>query len=398
MSGFAPPNPLSYAGQVAIPSINRPFPPTTSFNDFNVPTIWTDTLNMNAYVLVSKSLGIANWILIGGVPGALNTITTPDSTVVVPSAGNIDFLNGTGMNITGSGNNITFNSSGSVPVLFTADAGSATPSGNNLNILGGSTGLTTSGAGATISLTGTLNVAHGGTGDTSLTAYSVLCGGTTSTNPVQSVVSLGTTGQVLTSNGAAMLPTWQTNSNGNVSGPGSSTDRAISTWNGTGGNALFDNSTTKIDSSGRFTNSGQTAFTAHVSTPKTSVTGDGTTYTILFEVVDFDQGSNYNTGTGIFTAPISGKYLFTTCVSFSSVGGAHTSLIIQIFTPGINYELFRINPSAISVSGQVTFSAFFSINLTATDDVKIIVTVAGGTKTVDIQGTPQSFFGGYLIC
>ena len=52
-------------------------------------------------------------------------------------------------------------------------------------------------------------VALGGTGDSSLTAYSVLCGGTTSTGVVQSVASLGTVGQYLVSNGSA-LPTWQT--------------------------------------------------------------------------------------------------------------------------------------------------------------------------------------------
>lgn len=42
-----------------------------------------------------------------------------------------------------------------------------------------------------------------------LTAYSVVCGGTTNTNQLQSVASVGTAGQVLTSNGAGALPTWQ---------------------------------------------------------------------------------------------------------------------------------------------------------------------------------------------
>lgn len=54
-----------------------------------------------------------------------------------------------------------------------------------------------------------LPVAGGGTGVASLTAYSVICGGTTGTGAVQSVSGLGTSGQVLTSNGAAALPTWQ---------------------------------------------------------------------------------------------------------------------------------------------------------------------------------------------
>jgi hypothetical protein len=54
-----------------------------------------------------------------------------------------------------------------------------------------------------------VSVAQGGTGDSSVTAYAVLCGGTTSTGAVQSVSGVGTSGQVLTSNGASALPTWQ---------------------------------------------------------------------------------------------------------------------------------------------------------------------------------------------
>jgi hypothetical protein len=56
---------------------------------------------------------------------------------------------------------------------------------------------------------GTAVVAGGGTGVTSNTAYAVLCGGTTSTNPVQSIAGVGASGQVLTSNGAGVLPTFQ---------------------------------------------------------------------------------------------------------------------------------------------------------------------------------------------
>lgn len=63
-----------------------------------------------------------------------------------------------------------------------------------------------SGTGAT----GTVAVDYGGTGRTSHTAYAVLCGGTTSTGAQQSIASVGTSGQVLTSNGAGALPTFQT--------------------------------------------------------------------------------------------------------------------------------------------------------------------------------------------
>jgi hypothetical protein len=57
-------------------------------------------------------------------------------------------------------------------------------------------------------------VADGGQGNASLTAFAVLCGGTTSTAAVQAVASVGTTGQVLTSNGAGALPTFQAGGGG----------------------------------------------------------------------------------------------------------------------------------------------------------------------------------------
>ena len=56
---------------------------------------------------------------------------------------------------------------------------------------------------------GTLAVPRGGTGLATATAYAVLCGGTTSTGAFQNVASVGTSGQVLTSNGAGALPTFQ---------------------------------------------------------------------------------------------------------------------------------------------------------------------------------------------
>lgn len=52
-------------------------------------------------------------------------------------------------------------------------------------------------------------VASGGSGRGTATAYAVICGGTTSTAAHQSIASVGTSGQVLTSNGAGALPTFQ---------------------------------------------------------------------------------------------------------------------------------------------------------------------------------------------
>jgi hypothetical protein len=61
---------------------------------------------------------------------------------------------------------------------------------------------------------GTAVVAGGGTGNTTFTAYSVITAGTTATGAFQNVSGVGTSGQILTSNGASALPTWQANSGG----------------------------------------------------------------------------------------------------------------------------------------------------------------------------------------
>jgi hypothetical protein len=63
-----------------------------------------------------------------------------------------------------------------------------------------------------------VTVAQGGTGATSQTAYAVLCGGTTSTGAFQSIAGVGTSGQVLTSNGAGALPTFQAAAGATITG------------------------------------------------------------------------------------------------------------------------------------------------------------------------------------
>lgn len=58
-------------------------------------------------------------------------------------------------------------------------------------------------------------VSKGGTGlTTATTAYGVVCAGTTATGAFQVLNSLGTSGYVLTSNGASALPSWQASGGG----------------------------------------------------------------------------------------------------------------------------------------------------------------------------------------
>lgn len=111
--------------------------------------------------------------------------TLTNKTFDTAGAGNIFRLNGTQVSaITGTGAAVLATS----PALVTPNLG--TPSAA---VLTNATGLP---------------VAGGGTGVATLTAYAPVFGGTTATGPVQGGTT-GTTGQLLTSNGPGVLPTFQ---------------------------------------------------------------------------------------------------------------------------------------------------------------------------------------------
>ena len=167
-------------------------------------------------VLLANTSGAPTW---GSVPstGAVTTFQTslngltPNTATAgaVTLAGTLGPTSGgTGLSAYTTGDIIYASATNTLAALADVATGNALISG----------GVTTAPSWGKIGLTthvsGTLPVANGGTGATSQTAYAVLTGGTTSTGAFQSVASVGTSGQVLTSNGAGALPTFQTSSAG----------------------------------------------------------------------------------------------------------------------------------------------------------------------------------------
>lgn len=218
MTAIPPFGPLAYEGTVAVPYINRQTDPPSSGaapnSSFDVPTIWINTVSGKAWILTQNPIGAALWVLIGFTStGPLLEVTGNDSVVVLPdSNGNINLLGSGSIVTAGSSHTETISLTGLTNHNVLVGSGTATITKVSPSSTAGIP-LVSNGASADPSFT-TAVVAGGGTGATSAVAYTPICGGTSTTNPFQSVASIGSAGQVLTSNGAGALPSFQTLASG----------------------------------------------------------------------------------------------------------------------------------------------------------------------------------------
>lgn len=198
------------------------------------------TINLGSpttgYVLTSDVSGNATWQPVpaaGGLTlGAFGSVPNADGLTLTGNVLNMQPADGThpgGVSTTsqtfaGAKN---FAISVSSPIFAVLSGGGGTsqieyPSSAanynfNLPSTAGTSGyfLTSAGGGSSpMTWTATIPVTNGGTNNTSFTAYSVICAGTTSTGTFQNVSGLGSSGQVLTSGGAGALPTWETGPTG----------------------------------------------------------------------------------------------------------------------------------------------------------------------------------------
>lgn len=155
------------------------------------------------YVLLSQSSvgGVlsSNWSLLGTTGGALNTLTTDDTTVVIPAAGNINLAGASPLSTTGAGSTATINL-GTVPVSK-GGTGLTSITAHDLVVGNGTSALTLLAPSATAGVAvvsqgaaadphyGTVVVAGGGTGAVTLTG--VLTGNGTSAVTANAVTNHG---------------------------------------------------------------------------------------------------------------------------------------------------------------------------------------------------------------
>lgn len=154
-----------------------------------------------------------------------------------------------------------------------------------------------------------------------------------------------------------------------------------------------------LTTTGIHTASGQPAFNVFTTGNISNVTGDGTNYTVIFPATNVNVGSNYNTTTGLFTAPVTGTYIFTGSILLGGlVGGTNTNTQAIFKQAGSATQISYLNYQQIIYVGETFFmaSGAFTCFMTAADTMSLQVQSSGGTKIVSVVNNP-SIFGGYLI-
>lgn len=144
----------------------------------------------------------------------------------------------------------------------------------------------------------------------------------------------------------------------------------------------------KIDSSGRVNMPYQTYFYQ---------VGDGTLYStaqvIKLGTNRFNVGSNYNTGTGVFTAPVAGVYMIG---AFAITGPSTTKVEMFIRKNGTDYFQVRYTDGA-PTGNYMQFGNAVPIKLAANDTIDWYLSSTTGSSP-GIQGNDKEIgFWGYLL-
>ena len=155
----------------------------------------------------------------------------------------------------------------------------------------------------------------------------------------------------------------------------------------------------RISSSGQVTTPNQPAFLA--TRDSGNQTGLTTNSDLIFASEVYDEGSNYNASTGVFTAPVTGKYLFTCTALFTSITNGQE---IDVGLVTSNRLYFFGNPGRLEVSTGVTFGdGYISYGISQIVDMDAndtafceIAGLSSGTIAL-YSGAAWSRFAGYLL-
>lgn len=138
------------------------------------------------------------------------------------------------------------------------------------------------------------------------------------------------------------------------------------------------------------------SFSARSAGDINNVTGDGTTYDVIWDTEVSDPSGGFNTTTGIWTAPETGQYLLTTNLTLSGMAAGNDRVFLSITTSNRNYQQdYGDIPADANTRVGCAISAL--VDMEEGDTAYVQIFVSGATKVVDIKGGSLSTFTGALI-
>jgi hypothetical protein len=154
-----------------------------------------------------------------------------------------------------------------------------------------------------------------------------------------------------------------------------------------------------ISANNEITMSSQPAFSAHKNGTAQSNLAINTTVTITFGTERFDSNSDYNTSNSTFTAPVTGKYFFSTSVYFNELDSGASYMTFGIETSNESYRvIFDANEFSSDLDYH-SLTATALADMDANDTAYVHFLQSGGTAQGDANGaTNYTYFTGCLIC
>ena len=155
------------------------------------------------------------------------------------------------------------------------------------------------------------------------------------------------------------------------------------------GSALGTTANIVIDENGHVTKPLQPCFLGRIGSDQSISATSATTLTIDTE--RFDQNADFNTGTYTFTAPVTGRYMFSAFASYNALtAGTYVSLFIE--TSNATYHAV----------GDVSGNSFNSQSITIvadmdTNDTALLKNETQGDSSYTARGGTATFFSGCLL-
>lgn len=148
----------------------------------------------------------------------------------------------------------------------------------------------------------------------------------------------------------------------------------------------------------------QSSFLAYLPSTVTNATGSGLLWTMGSGpalTIIYDQRGSMTTG-GVFTAPVTGKYVFQACIKVGNILLTMQKCIASIVTESYTFEGGEANVAAlISLSGRYSVNISVVCPMQAGQTARLKVALSGGLgNTASILGGSSpivSWFSGSLI-